>query len=86
MTGVCICNNRSQEIGVCNVATVRLWCSDPFFPLLAVMEKLSQEELLNFVWNGILHFISTMNVLFDSMSDHWIICQIRRGFVCGRRS
>ena len=86
MTGVCIRNNRSQEISICNAATVCLWSGDPFFPLLAVVEKLSQEELLDFVRNGILNFVSNMSVPFDIMSDHWIICQIRRGFVCGRRS
>lgn len=60
MTSICIGNHRPQIIGVRNAATVSLWSSDSLFSLLAVMEKLSQEELLNFVWDGILQFVNTM--------------------------
>lgn len=62
MTSICVCNYRPQEIGVCNVATVRLWGTNSFFALLAVVEKLGQEEILDLVGNGILHLISTRNI------------------------
>lgn len=62
MASIRIGNHRPQIIGVRNAATVSLWSSDSLFSLLAVMEKLSQEELLNFVWDGILQLVSSVEM------------------------
>lgn len=62
MTSVCICNYGSKEVCVRNVASVCLGCSYSLFSLLAVVEKLSQEEMLDFVGDSILHFVSIRDI------------------------
>ena len=54
MTSVSICNDGPQEVGVGNAATARFGSRDSLFPLLAVVEKLGQEQLLDLVGNSIL--------------------------------
>ena len=44
MTRVCICDNRSQEICVRNLAPICFGRADALLPLLPVMEELGREE------------------------------------------
>lgn len=54
MTRVCICDNRSQEICVRNLAPICFGRADALLPLLPVMEELGREELMYFVRDRIL--------------------------------
>ena len=53
MSGVSICDDRAEIINVGEFVTVcpRSRCNS-FFSLLAVVEELGLEQMLDFVWNG----------------------------------
>lgn len=54
MTSVSVRNDRSQEVRVCNTITIPFRRRDSLLTLFTVVEKLSQEKLLDFIGNSIL--------------------------------
>jgi hypothetical protein len=53
MSGISVCDDGAEVIDVCEFGTVGfgLGCNS-FFALLAVVEELGLEEMLDFVWDG----------------------------------
>ena len=82
MTCICIGDDRSQEVCVRNVAAVGFSSGDAFFSLFAIMEELGQEKLMDFIWNGILRSVSSHPLCLAYIAYHWVVCKIRRGFIC----
>lgn len=59
MTSISVCDDWSEEIRVCNAATIRFRRGYSLFTLFPVVEELSQEQLAHFVWDSILYWLST---------------------------
>ena len=71
MTGICICDYWSQEVGVGDAAAVCSGRCDAFFTLLAVVEKLGHEEMLDLVGDSVL-WSSVMRPLPIDLDSHTI--------------
>ena len=54
VTGVSIRDDGSEEVGICNAATIGFRGGYPLFSLFAVVEELGQEQLMNLVWHSVL--------------------------------
>ena len=53
VSGISVCDDGAQVIDVCELGTVGFGSSCySFFALLAVVEELGLEEVLDFVWDG----------------------------------
>ena len=58
MSSVRIRNNGLEEVGVGYTDAVGFGSIKAFFALLAVVEELGHEEVLNFVWDSGLSIVS----------------------------
>ena len=58
MSSVRIRNNGPEEVGVDHTGAAGFGNSETFFALLAVVEELGHEQLLNFVWDSGLNIVS----------------------------
>lgn len=54
VTSIGVRNDGSEKIGVRNAAPARFRSGYAFFTLFPVVEELSQEKLVHFIWNGVL--------------------------------
>jgi len=54
VAGVGICDDGSEKVSICNAATIGFGRGYPLFSLFAVVEELSHEQLMDFVWDGVL--------------------------------
>ena len=83
MTCVSIRNDRSEEISICNAATVGFGSGDSLFSLFAVVKELSQPQLMDLVWNSVLLKLSEGNRdrKGAAVSYHWVVSKIRRWLV-----
>lgn len=63
MARICVGDHRSKEIGVCHAFTFGLWGRQTLFALFAIVEKLGEEELLNFIGDGVLSRVSMLDHL-----------------------
>ena len=62
MSGIGICDDGTEVIDVGEFGTVSSGgCGNSFFALFAVVEELSLEEVLDFVWDGGL-FLSRVGI------------------------
>ena len=51
-------DDGSEEISICDAATIGFWGSYSFFSLFAVMKELGHPQLMDFIRNGILQWSS----------------------------
>jgi hypothetical protein len=85
VAGICVCDDGAEVVDVCELGACGFgFCGYAFFALFAVVEKLSHEEMGDFVWDGGLEML-VFAILERGVSTYvGVICQIWTGLVGGR--
>ena len=85
MTGIRICDDGPQEVGIGNTGSLVFRSCDTLFSLLSVVEKLSHEKVLNLIGNSILLESAPMTSMLEiSGAYHWVVRKIWGWLICGR--